>query len=93
MKLPPPEILMTWPKPNYIDPHTRGPGVLIVNIVCVSVAFIVTLLRLYTRFRITCSPGIDDILIVIAMVSEVPRTGYAPVVNRTYRASQLPCAP
>ena len=69
MQLPPPSVLKTWPKPNYVDPDTRGPGVLIVNIVMVCIAFIVTCLRLYTRLRITTSPGIDDVLIILAMVS------------------------
>lgn len=68
MRLPPPDVLATWPTPNYVDPHTRGNGALIVNVVCLSFAFVVTLLRLYTRLKITYSPGLDDILIVIALV-------------------------
>ncbi|EAW24072.1 uncharacterized protein NFIA_036440 [Aspergillus fischeri NRRL 181] len=67
MRLPPPEVLLTWPTPNYVDPPTRGNGALIVNIVCLSFAFVVTLLRLYTRLKITYSPGLDDVLIVIAL--------------------------
>ncbi|GFF22079.1 hypothetical protein IFM61606_01218 [Aspergillus udagawae] len=67
MRLPPPEVLATWPIPNYVDPPTRGNGALIVNIVCLSFAFVVTLLRLYTRLKITYSPGLDDVLIVIAL--------------------------
>lgn len=69
MKLPPADVLATWPTPNYIDPTTRGNSVLIVTIVFSALAFVVTCLRLYTRFKITCSPGIDDILIVVALVS------------------------
>lgn len=68
MHLPPPEVLMSWPLPNYVNPVTRGGAVLIVNIVTIIVAFLVTCLRLFTRFRITCTPGLDDILIVIALV-------------------------
>lgn len=68
MQLPPPSVMATWPKPNYEDPVTRGHGAIIVNVVCLSVALIVTLLRLYTRLRITCSPGLDDIFIVAALV-------------------------
>lgn len=68
MHLPPPEVLMSWPLPNYVNPVTRGSAVLIVNIVTITIAFLVTCLRLYTRFRITCTPGLDDILIVIALV-------------------------
>lgn len=68
MQLPPAEVLATWPTPNYVDPVTRGPAVNIVNIVLLSIAFIVTVLRLYTRFKITCTPGLDDFFIVIAFV-------------------------
>jgi hypothetical protein len=73
MRLPPPEVLATWPIPNYVDPPTRGNGALIVNIVCLSFAFVVTLLRLYTRLKITYSPGLDDVLIVIALVRDKTR--------------------
>lgn len=68
MLLPPAEVLATWPTPNYVDPVTRGPAVNIVNIILISIAFVVTVLRLYTRFKITCTPGLDDFFIVIAFV-------------------------
>jgi len=68
MQLPPMEVLLSWPLPNYVDPVSRGPAVLIVNIVTMSLAFLLTLLRLYTRLRITCTPGLDDIFIVVALV-------------------------
>ncbi|KAJ5689103.1 hypothetical protein N7462_003495 [Penicillium macrosclerotiorum] len=68
MQLPPLAVMASWPTPNYTDPTTRGHGVLIVNIICIGLAFLVVMLRLYTRLRITCSAGIDDILIVIGLV-------------------------
>lgn len=68
MQLPPMEVLLSWPLPNYVDPVSRGPAVLIVNIVTMSIAFFLTMLRLYTRLRITCTPGLDDIFIVVALV-------------------------
>lgn len=68
MKLPPLEVMAQWPTPNYIDPPTHGHGVLIVNLVCITMALLVVMLRLYTRFRITCSAGIDDLLIVIGLI-------------------------
>ncbi|PYH65352.1 uncharacterized protein BO88DRAFT_446217 [Aspergillus vadensis CBS 113365] len=71
MQLPPAEVLATWPTPNYVDPVTRGPAVNIVNIVLLSIAFIVTVLRLYARFKITCTPGLDDFFIVIAFAIAV----------------------
>ena len=60
--------MASWPEPNYKNPHTRGDGALIVNIVCVACAFVVTALRLFTRVRITYSPGLDDVFIIIGMV-------------------------
>lgn len=68
MKLPPLEVMAQWPTPNYVDPPTRGHGALIVNVVCITMAFLVVMLRLYTRFRITCSAGVDDVLIVIGLI-------------------------
>ncbi|KAJ5198857.1 hypothetical protein N7491_000576 [Penicillium cf. griseofulvum] len=71
MKLPPAAIVESWPTPNYINPPTRGHGVLVVNIICLAFAFLVVSLRLYTRLWITCSAGIDDFLIVIGLIFAV----------------------
>ncbi|KAJ5287197.1 hypothetical protein N7478_002883 [Penicillium angulare] len=71
MQLPPAAVIATWPTPNYVDPVTRGNGVLVVNIICISIAFVITLLRLYTRIFITMTAGTDDILIVISLVFSI----------------------
>ncbi|CAI7604265.1 unnamed protein product [Penicillium glandicola] len=68
MKLPPASVTGSWPTPNYIDPTTRGHGVLIVNVVCLTWASLIVSLRLYTRLWITCSAGVDDVLIIIGLV-------------------------
>lgn len=68
MQLPPLEVLLSWPLPNYVDPVTRGNAVLVVSIVTIALAFVVTCLRLYTRLRITCTPGLDDIVITLSLV-------------------------
>jgi hypothetical protein len=68
MQLPPLSVLASWPTPNYIDPVTRGPGLLIVNIVFSALAFIVVALRLYTRVWITRSLGMDDVFVFAALV-------------------------
>lgn len=68
MQLPPVAVMAQWPTPNYIDPQTRGHGAMIVNIVTMSLAFVVVMLRLYTRLRITYSTGIDDILITVGLI-------------------------
>lgn len=69
MLLPPLNVLETWPTPNYIDPITRGPGLLIVNVVFSALALTIVALRLYTRTWITRSVGVDDVFVLIALVS------------------------
>ncbi|KAB8078404.1 hypothetical protein BDV29DRAFT_166318 [Aspergillus leporis] len=84
MKLPPANVLATWPTPNYTDPVTRGNSVLVVTIVLLSLAFAVTCLRLYTRFKITCSPGIDDLLIVIALAFAIAMCAVVCIATEQY---------
>ncbi|KAL2825646.1 hypothetical protein BDW59DRAFT_161606 [Aspergillus cavernicola] len=68
MRLPPVEVILTWPTPNYINPHTRGGAVLIVSIILTILSTIITVLRVYTRLRITCTAGLDDVLIVLSLM-------------------------
>lgn len=73
MRTPPPEVIESWPEPNYINPETRGDGLVIVNVVTIVLAGVVVILRLYTRLRITGSFGFDDLLILFALVRGFPR--------------------
>lgn len=68
MRLPSPEVIASWPKPNYVNPERHGNAVIIVAAVCFTLAFLVLLIRIYTRIHISRSFGLDDWLIVIAMV-------------------------
>jgi hypothetical protein len=62
-------VLLSWPKPNYIDPVRRGPALVIVNSLLLPVALIVVGLRLYTRLIVCRSAGPDDLFIALAVVS------------------------
>ena len=84
MQLPPMAVMATWPTPNYIDPPTRGHGALIVNVVCISLAFMVVMLRLYTRLRITCSAGIDDILIVFGLAFAIAMAAVTSLASENW---------
>jgi hypothetical protein len=66
MRLPPPSVIASWPTPNYVDPETRGPGLLVTEIVIVTIALTVLALRLYVRLRIVRKTGWDDWLMVTA---------------------------
>ncbi|KUL88116.1 hypothetical protein ZTR_04012 [Talaromyces verruculosus] len=65
--LPPASVIASWPAPDYIHPVRRGPGLLIVNVLFSSLAFILTVLRVYTRAFITATIGLDDVLAVLAL--------------------------
>lgn len=65
---PPPEIIAQWPAPNYENPEQRGKAVLAISIIFPLVCVIVVSLRLYTRMWIKKAPGLDDVLITLAVV-------------------------
>ena len=64
-----PAVIASWPTPNYVDPITRGallPASVIVLQIMVALAVAA---RLYARFFMLKSPGIDDFLVIFAMVA------------------------
>jgi len=61
------EEISTWPTPNYVDPVTRGPGLIIMHLVLYPIIFGLIALRTYTRLRISQSFGLDDMFILLAM--------------------------
>jgi hypothetical protein len=65
----PPEVYASWPAPNYTNPQTRGPSVVIFNAVLISIVTFTVLLRLYVRAYMLRWLGIDDVFIIIALVS------------------------
>ncbi|RTE74164.1 hypothetical protein BHE90_011398 [Fusarium euwallaceae] len=68
MRNPPPEVMATWPKPNYDNPDHRGPALLIVEVSIMSVAVLTLLARLYVRIFKVNKHGLDDWLMLAAMV-------------------------
>jgi hypothetical protein len=74
MRLPPTDVLLKWPPPNYENPVTRGPALAIVNYVLISITIMFVVLRLYTRIFIKRWFGIDDVFIIVALVSTMAVT-------------------
>ncbi|KAF2704640.1 hypothetical protein K504DRAFT_461392 [Pleomassaria siparia CBS 279.74] len=68
MRFPPPEVLMTFPKPNYVDPVTRGPALIIVELTLLPIALICVALRLWIRIGWLHKSWWDDWLMVVAMI-------------------------
>jgi len=67
---PPLSVIASWPHPNYVDPVTRGNGALVL---CTFFGVIVAMAfgaRLWARFVILRNAGIDDWLMIAALVSK-----------------------
>lgn len=62
-------VILSWPKPNYIDPDRRGPALVVVNCILLPLSLIVVGLRLYTRLVVVHSAGLDDVFIGLASVN------------------------
>ncbi|KAE9368311.1 hypothetical protein N431DRAFT_347037 [Stipitochalara longipes BDJ] len=67
-------VILSWPKPNYVDPIRRGPALVIVNSLLLPVALVIVGLRLYTRLVICRSAGLDDLFIALAAVPAIGLT-------------------
>lgn len=68
MRLPPPEVVASWPPPNYINPETRGPALIIVELITLPIAAACLALRLYVRFKVLSTSHWDDWMMVGAAV-------------------------
>ena len=68
MRSPPPEVLASWPTPNYTSPETRGPALVIVEILALCIGTIFLGLRMYVRVPILRSVDWDDWLMVAGAV-------------------------
>jgi hypothetical protein len=63
-----PELVAGWPKPNYINPETRGPSLYIVNSMFFGLATVAIAIRLYARIFVRRWFGFDDALVILAWV-------------------------
>ena len=72
MRSPPPDVLASWPAPNYVDPETRGPALVVVEILALCIGIVVLGLRMYVRARIMRSVDWDDWLMIAGAVIMSP---------------------
>ncbi|KAJ6262309.1 hypothetical protein Dda_3116 [Drechslerella dactyloides] len=73
-RVPPPEILATWPKPNYINPSNPTARLKGVEITLCAITVIVVILRLYSRIFLTRSYGADDFLMSASLILDIGLT-------------------
>ncbi|KAF1933936.1 uncharacterized protein M421DRAFT_414984 [Didymella exigua CBS 183.55] len=84
MQLPPIDVILSWPKPNYANPHTRGDALLIINSILIALAVIVVGLRMYTRLIIKRWFGLDDVFTLLALMFAVGLTTVVLLANQRY---------
>ncbi|KAF9877481.1 hypothetical protein CkaCkLH20_05181 [Colletotrichum karsti] len=68
MRLPPLNVTSAWPQPNYTNPEHRGPGLLIVELLTLSIALTCLGLRMYVRLVKIRLTWWDDWMMVGAAV-------------------------
>ncbi|KAF1816763.1 hypothetical protein P152DRAFT_388605 [Eremomyces bilateralis CBS 781.70] len=66
-----PEVILSWPTPNYVNPETRGLTLAAVNHTFLALCIILVALRLYTRIWIVRWFGLDDVFIAIALILSI----------------------
>ncbi|OAL06061.1 hypothetical protein IQ06DRAFT_75060 [Phaeosphaeriaceae sp. SRC1lsM3a] len=84
MRLPPADVLLSWPTPNYDNPVTRGPTLVIVNYILAVITIITVGLRLYTRTVIKRWFGIDDVFIILALIFTLGLTAVVLLANQKF---------
>ncbi|RMZ69388.1 integral membrane [Pyrenophora seminiperda CCB06] len=84
MQLPPLDVLLSWPTPNYRNPETRGPALIIVNAIFITLVILTVSARLYTRIVIKRWFGIDDVFILLALLFTIGLTTVVLLANGRY---------
>ena len=79
---PPPSVISSWPRPNHVNPETRGWAVPIVLMVFLTLTFIVYAARMWARLIHAKNAGLDDLLISMAMIFVVGST-IAVILGKT----------
>ncbi|KAH7128806.1 hypothetical protein B0J11DRAFT_279797 [Dendryphion nanum] len=82
--VPPSSVVKSWPKPNHVDPETRGwaaPAILIVFAILTTLVFGA---RIWARTFISKNTGLDDLLMSIAMIPLLGLTVASVLAVRIY---------
>jgi hypothetical protein len=62
------EQLLKWPVPNYHDPTTRPPVILVLSCIIGPISIALLCTRLWVRVHVQRSAGLDDWLMLASLV-------------------------
>ncbi|KAI0115758.1 hypothetical protein GGR51DRAFT_361794 [Nemania sp. FL0031] len=88
MKIPPIEVVASWPKPNYLDPESRSTTGQIIGSILLVLVTIILAIRLYSRKRLTNGFGLDDTFICLAYVPAAAFTITGIITQETLQWSR-----
>jgi hypothetical protein len=74
MRLPPADVVASWPPPDYENPDTQGPRLLIIQMILMPLALVALIARLYARVYLMKKAWIDDWLMLAAMTLVIGTT-------------------
>ncbi|KAL5410926.1 hypothetical protein PMIN06_002491 [Paraphaeosphaeria minitans] len=81
---PPLSVILQWPKPNYISPVTRPNVATIVACVFGPLTTLLLFARLWVRIRVQRNAGLDDWLMIAAIVPLGALTVIIPLASDVY---------
>ncbi|CAK3894328.1 unnamed protein product [Lecanosticta acicola] len=84
MRIPPVEVILSWPTPNYLDPPTRGEALLVLMVLFSALVLIAVLGRFYSRVIVKKGFGWDDSMIVLALIFSLAMNITVILANRKY---------
>ncbi|KFY21591.1 hypothetical protein V493_07275 [Pseudogymnoascus sp. VKM F-4281 (FW-2241)] len=79
------DVILAWPKPNYIDPETKGNELLVVTIITTILTVAAVLARVWVRIRYQRHIGADDVMLVLCMVPTIGVAGLLILVETKFR--------
>ncbi|KAK5065307.1 hypothetical protein LTR84_001145 [Exophiala bonariae] len=80
----PPEVIASWPTPNFVNPDDRGPALVYVCIIFTVIGVLLVAARIYSRLFITRAPGVDDLLVICGLVPAIALSVLVIIGNKIY---------
>ena len=88
---PPPKVVASWPKPNYIDPITHNWAGSIVVLVALAISIVIFIARIWARLVVSKNAGLDDLIMSFAMIALIGTTIAVVLGMESVRSLQELC--
>ena len=88
---PPPEVIASWPEPNFVNPQMLSNGRAVAAFVMTPMTTLIVLARVYTRLHLTKSFGWDDVILIVATVGTLYSMLLGDKCGNTYSILDLDC--